>query len=685
MSEPAMASGAVDPPGSRRRRPRHAVLDDLVAAPAPERRERREGALERIVEGFAARPMAWLRPRRARLRAFARAVIAAGAALERLDDKGLADEIASVRRVLARGDGKAANLVRAFACIREATGRTLGMRHFDVQLMAGRAMLDGVIAEMATGEGKTITGLLTAIAAALQGTPVHVVTVNAYLAKRDCEGLRPVIEAFGLTCALVDHEMSPPQKRRAYAADIVFVTNKDVAFDYLRDRVALGAVRNRATLAVRRLAGDRDHAPLMLRRGLPMALVDEADLVFVDEARTPLIISRAVPEDDAAAAIYAVALEKARLLCAPTDFRVDRKKRAVTLTPAGAERTRTLTADLGGPWRARRGREELIRQALQALHVYALDRDYVIVENKVEIVDEHTGRIMPGRSWERGLHQMIETKEGAALSDRMVVEARITYQRLFRRYRLVAGMTGTVRGLETELWRVFRLRTVRVPTRRPSRRRDAAPRVFASDADRWAAVAEAACATALEAGRATLVGTRSVESSEKLAALLRRRGVATQVLNAVHDEAEAAVVAQAGQPGVITIATAMAGRGTDIALHPAVREAGGLHVIVTEPHESARIDRQLVGRAGRQGDPGSSALFAALDDDIFRAHAPVLARVCRHLMRAFALRSLGGLAGRVIVRAAQAQAERRNARLRGAMLRGDLAQENALGFAGRST
>ena len=573
-------------------------------------------------------------------------------------------------RLLARR-GDRATLVQVFALVREASARTLGKRHYKVQIMGALALYFGRMVEMATGEGKTLTATPAAVVAALAGDPVHVVTVNDYLAARDAEELRALYDFFGLTVGVIDSEMSPEARRVAYGCDITYVANKNLCFDYLRDRIALRARRARARRRVVDLLSGQPGGGLLLR-GLAFAIVDEADSVFVDEARTPLILS-SQGGDPQADRMYQQALDLARALTLRTHFSIDRMNRQITLTTAGKTALTAAARPLPGLWQVRRAREELVRQALSALWLFELGKDYVILDDKVQIVDEYTGRVMPDRSWQGGLHQLIEAKEGVPVTGQKQTLARITYQRFFRRYRRLAGMTGTGMELAGEFRETFGLVTVRIPTHRKRRRRHLRTRFLRTDARKWAVLA-ARVADLHAQGRPVLIGTRSVEASERAPAALAALDLPHAVLNAKQDRAEAEVVARAGQPGAITVATNIAGRGTDIRLGDGVRDAGGLHVILTEFHESARIDRQLYGRAGRQGDPGSTEAIVSLEDELFTRFAPwwlavvrrlPLAPLC-HLMRL----------------SAQSRAEAEHATTRAEQTKHDRDLERAMAFAG---
>ncbi len=653
-------------------------IDEFAVAPHPERADRHAHAVDRALARAAGRLALWGSPlERLRLRRFARAVLAEGTALEGESDEALGQRVAALRAELPRAGLTRPLATRVFALVREVCRRRLGMAHFPVQLMGGRALLDGRVAEMATGEGKSLTGLLPAIAVALAGIPVHVVTVNDYLAERDATAFAPVFEFFGLTAGWIGPEQPPQTRQRMYGCDVTWCVNKDLVFDYLKDGLGADPGDNARRLAVRRYVEGRAGLDRHLLRGLFFALVDEADSIFVDEARTPLIISS--EQDDAEAADrFAFALEVARGL-RPADYALDAAARSVRLSPSGRQALDAAAAPRGGLWRFRRAREQLVEQALAALHLYQRDLQYVVADGKVQIVDESTGRTMPDRSWEHGLHQLIEVKEALQVTRRRETISRITYQRFFRRYLWLAGMTGTGSEVAGEVRAVYGIPTVRIPTHRPLRRRNLGERVYLRADARWqAVVARIRAMTA--SGRAVLVGTRSVEASERLAALLDDAGVSYRLLNARHADEEAAVVAQAGQPGRVTVATNMAGRGTDIELHPLVREAGGLHVILTEFHESRRIDRQLFGRAGRQGDPGSCESLVCLEDELFRTHAARATAWCARLWSD--REGLPGWTGRGLRRFAQAAAERRNALVRRRTLEGEKHTDRRLAFAG---
>ena len=545
--------------------------------------------------------------------------------------------------------------------------------------MAGWWLLQGSLVEMATGEGKTFAATLAAVTAALAGLPVHVITVNDYLADRDAATMAPLYRFFGFTVAAVVHGLKKPNRRAAYACDIAYASNKELAFDYLRDRAALGDRASPLHLAVEALRDGRHRGDAMVLRGLVFGIVDEADSVFIDEARTPLILSSTTGQGPSAAGCDA-ALAWARRLQATLHFELQPASRRLRLTDAGRDALADWRegSDEAALFESVRSCEQEVQRGLVALHLYARDQHYVVAAGKVQIVDEATGRVMADRSWEQGLHQMIEAKEGVALTGLRETLARITYQRLFRRYLRLAGMTGTATEVAAEIGRTYSLPVRCVPLHRPLQRL-MLPTCCLADADaKWQAVVERVVELAVKIGRPVLVGTRTVQASEQLSAQLQARGIVHVVLNAKQDADEAVIVARAGERGAVTVATNLAGRGTDILLADGVAELGGLHVILTEYHESPRVDRQLFGRCARQGDRGSAQAIVALDDALFATQAPLL----QGLLAARA-RSPGRLALALLRRLAQSAAERHNRDQRAASLAQDRQFARWLSFTGR--
>lgn len=508
-------------------------------------------------------------------------------------------------------------LVEAFALVREAGRRRLNMRHFDVQLLGGAAVHFHSIAEMQTGEGKTLTATLSLYLAALEGKGAHLATVNDYLAKRDADWMRPLYELLGLKVGCIQGQMPQAERRKQYACDVTYGTANEMGFDFLRDR-----------LLKRRISeGQRDLFGAMLGRAgatheepvqgeLNFMLVDEADSILIDEARTPLIIS-ALPseEEEREAEAYRWAAKTCEVFEEDEHFEYDHKERSCELTIDGRRKVRELPKPAAMDRMPLSTIYEHIERAIKVGREFFLDRQYVVRDGEIVIVDEFTGRLGEGRKWQAGIHQAVEAKEGVKITFATSQAARITVQDFFLRYVRLCGMTGTASTSARELYKIYKCRVIPVPTNRPPIREKLATLVFGTSDDKWQAIVND-ITEQHQLGRPVLVGTRSIDKSEHLSRMLLDSGIEHSVLNARHIEEEAAIVAKAGQVGKVTVATNMAGRGTDIRLGPGVAELGGLHVICTELHESQRIDRQLIGRCGRQGDPGTYRQFLALDDEI---------------------------------------------------------------------
>ena len=531
----------------------------------------------------------------ARLRRTVEKVNALEGQFEALSDEQLAAKTPEFRARLEKGETLDDLLPEVFAVVREAGKRTVGMRHFDVQIMGGQILYEGRIAEMKTGEGKTLVATLPVYARALEGRGVHVVTVNDYLARRDAEWMGPIYSALGLTVGVIQHDLEPAQRRAAYNCDVTYVTNNEVGFDYLRDNMAW-------------------QVEDMVQRDLYFALVDEVDSILIDEARTPLIISGPSQESTELYEKFAQIIPRMKK---GEDYTVDEKSHAVPITEEGVAKVEKM---LGVTNLYDQRNIELAHQlnaALKAWNLFHRDQQYMVVEGDVIIVDEHTGRPMYGRRYSDGIHQAIEAKEGIKVRGEDQTLATITFQNLFRVYDHLAGMTGTAKTEEREFRDIYGLDVVVIPTNRPMVRKDNSDIVYKSEKAKFDAVINEIIGEHGN-GRPVLVGTRSIEKSELLAAMLRRRGVDCNVLNAKYHEQEAEIVKDAGQAGQVTIATNMAGRGTDIKLGDGVAGSGGLHIIGTERHESRRIDNQLRGRSGRQGDPGSTRFYISLEDEVMR-------------------------------------------------------------------
>lgn len=566
------------------------------------------------------------------------------AEFEKLTDEQLQAKTAEFRQRLAEGATLDSLLHEAFATVREASKRVLGMRHFDVQLIGGMVLTERNIAEMRTGEGKTLTATLPCYLNALTGKGVHVVTVNDYLARRDAETNRPLFEFLGMTVAVNVPGLPPQAKQQAYQADITYATNSELGFDYLRDNLAHSKE-------------DR------FQRPLHYALVDEVDSILIDEARTPLIISG--PAEDATHIYQAIdqviphliqqEKEDTEEYIGEGDFTLDLKNKQAHLTERGMVKVEQILTQMGlmqeGETLYHPARIALLHHvyaALRAHKLFEINVDYIVKEGEVVIIDEHTGRTMAGRRWSDGLHQAIEAKEKVNIQGENQTVASITYQNYFRLYEKLAGMTGTADTEAFEFQQIYGLNTVVIPTNRPMIRDDRTDLMFKSESEKFAAIIKD-IQDCIARQQPVLVGTISIEKSELLSAELKKAGIAHNVLNAKHHQQEAEIVAEAGLPGAVTIATNMAGRGTDIVLggnwkaevaklenpteaqieaikadwqtrHDTVMQAGGLHIIGTERHESRRIDNQLRGRSGRQGDPGSSRFYLSLDDALMRIY-----------------------------------------------------------------
>jgi preprotein translocase subunit SecA len=618
----------------------------------------------------------------AELREEANAVDAQAGEWVELREAHLRERLTDLRERMRRGGRSNAQLVvRALAGIREAADRKLGLRPFPVQLMGALALHRGYLAEMATGEGKTLTAGIAAILAGWTRLPCHIVTVNDYLVERDAEWLQPMYQFCGASVGCVTAAMAPPDRLRGYAADITCVTSNELLADFLRDRLRLGGVTDPSRRLIREWLRPRQAAggDGMVMRGLDTCIVDEADSILIDEAVTPLIISAPQKNEPLEHAVMA-ARQIVEALQPDSDYRLNQRYREIEFSETGRAKLAVACGSLDGLWRGHDRRDELIRQALIAREFFLKDRQYIVEGDKVVIVDEFTGRQMPGRSWRQGLHQAIEAKERVPISDPAETIARLSFQRFFRCFRRLSGMTGTGREGAAELWQIYRLPVIAIPTNRPRIRMQWPDRIFLTADEKWAAVADE-IQRVHATGQPVLVGTRSVEASERLGQLLTERKLAFALLNAVRHKEEAGIVGLAGERDQITVATNMAGRGTDIKLGKGVAALGGLHVIATERHESGRVDRQLFGRAGRQGDPGSAQAFMSAEDEIVQRYLPGSAREL--LTMAVRTRFTGwGTIARTAFRAAQNKAERHAAKLRQEVLRSDTWQDESLSFAG---
>lgn len=515
--------------------------------------------------------------------------------LSKLSDEKLKAKTATFKAKIAEGTELDDLLPEAYAVVREAADRAVGMRHFRVQMLGGIVLHYGDIAEMKTGEGKTLVSTLPAYLNALSGKGVHVVTVNDYLAKRDCEWMGQIFEFLGLTVGLNLPAMSPEEKRAGYQADITYGTNNEFGFDYLRDNMIL-------------------YPEQLTQRGLNYAIIDEVDSILVDEARTPLIISG---QANKATDLYYAADRVVRRLKEEKDYTIELKTKQVSLTEDGVKKVESFL-DIDNLYDMKQiDLNHHIQQALKAHVLMKRDIDYVVNQEGVVIVDEFTGRLMQGRRYSDGLHQAIEAKEGLQVQRESMTLATITLQNYFRQYEKLSGMTGTAKTEEEEFRKIYNMDVVQIPTNQNMIRNDMTDILFVNEEIKFSAVVDE-IERRHKNGQPLLVGTVSIENSEKLSRMLKKKNIKHQVLNALNHEQEAEIIVQAGKRGQVTIATNMAGRGTDIVLEEGVAELGGLHVIGTERHESRRIDNQLRGRSGRQGDPGSTQFYLSLTDDLMK-------------------------------------------------------------------
>ena len=570
-------------------------------------------------------------------------------------------------------------MAECFAIVREMANRVLGLRHYDVQLMGGWVLLNGKVAEMETGEGKTLTATLPACTMALTGIPVHIITVNDYLAKRDAEQMKPLYEAFGFSVGLIQEGMSVEQRKKEYACDITYCTNKELIFDYLKDRITIGNQSGYIKLKMENIFSEKSRVDNLILRGLCFGIVDEADSVLVDEARVPAIISSA-SKNSAEEESITKAYEIAMMLDKDIDYQVTVNKHIVEFTEQGLDHLSELTDLLSGIWQRKKWREEMVRQALTAKYTYFKDKHYIVRDEKIQIIDEYTGRAMPDRSWERGLHQMVELKESIPVTSQKEPVARMSYQRFYRRYLRLAGMTGTAKEISSELSRVYSLDVVKIPTNRQVRRKTQPCQILVSSEQKWQCIVNN-IKELNKKGCPVLVGTRTVEASEHLSDLLTQNNLTHKVLNARQDKEEAEIILAAGQAGQITVATNMAGRGTDIGINKDVINKGGLYVLATEKNESKRIDRQLYGRCARQGDPGSCIDILSLEDEIIKTHVPaVVLEFTATLLNKN--NKFGTLLGKLLFRYSQKRTEWLYSGIRLDLLKRDQKLSDFLAFAG---
>lgn len=530
-----------------------------------------------------------------KLQSIADKIEALDESMQKLTDEELQAKTIEFKERIQKGESLDSILPEAFAVCREASSRVLGMKHFRVQLLGGMVLHQGRIAEMKTGEGKTLVATLPAYLNGLTGNGVHVITVNDYLAKTQMEEMGVLYNFLGLTTGCIIHGITPDQRRAAYACDITYGTNNEFGFDYLRDNMVI-------------------HMEERVQRALNFCIVDEVDSILIDEARTPLIISGM---GDKSTKFYNVADNFVKTLVNEKDFTVDEKANAVLITDDGIVKAEKYFGIENYADSQNLELQHYVTQALKANYTMRVDKDYMVKDNEIVIIDEFTGRLMEGRRYSDGLHQAIEAKEGVKIQRESKTLATITFQNYFRMYAKLSGMTGTALTEENEFREIYNLDVIVIPTNKPVQRIDQSDMVYKNTAGKYKAIVEE-IVKSHEKGQPVLVGTASVDRSEYISSLLKKRGIKHQVLNAKYHAQEAEIISHAGELGMVTIATNMAGRGTDIKLGEGVIEAGGLKVLGTERHESRRIDNQLRGRSGRQGDPGESIFFISLEDDLMR-------------------------------------------------------------------
>ena len=622
-----------------------------------------------------------LKPRRKMFLRRAEKVLALEKHFSQMSDANLRKAAGELREIFRRHRDTHSDIEQAFALVREVAARQIGNKPFPVQIGGAFAIDHGCIAEMATGEGKTLTATMPATVAGWRGRGCHIITVNDYLAERDAEWMGKIYRFCGLSVAHIEQAMSADDRRAAYQADITYCTNKEVSADFLRDRLALGRVRGLSSALLAKITrAGQSIIDRLVQRGLNFAIIDEADSVLVDEAITPLIISGPAPNPEQIEA-FRQAADIVSNLRQDTDYRINARYREVELTNEGKNRLAQAAETFGDIWQAERRREEIATKALVAKELYSLDKQYVIDEGKVVIVDDFTGRLMPDRSWRDGLHQAVEAKEKLEITPPKDTYARISFQRFFRMYRKLSGMTGTASEAAAEFWQIYHLPVVVIPTNRPCKRKNPPDIVLPTGEAKWKRIL-LEIRRVHERGRPVLVGTRSVQASEYISQMLDAENLNHQVLNAVRHREEAQIIAGAGQAGKITVATNMAGRGTDIKLGRGVAESGGLHVIASERNESGRIDRQLFGRCARQGDPGSAQAIVSLEDEFVSRYAKNIIAYLKK-RHAFNTDGISSNTTRAVFRLAQRRAEKLALRQRKSVMRTDHWLEEQLSFSGR--
>ena len=643
------------------------------------REEQKDQELHKF-EIFFANLMGWIPAKkisRKAIQKFSQKISVHKTVLSQLDHQQLVKKFTETLSILSTVKNSDDNIAIAFACIGEAISRVFNIYPHPVQFMGAYILLTGRLVEMPTGEGKTLVAGIAATFMAATGNYVHVLTTNAYLAQRDEEELRPLFNFFHLNSGSINSEMEIPERKQNYQKRICYVSANEIVFDYLKDHISGKGTQPRQIENLRNLSFGQNVADDMIVPALHFCIVDEADSVFIDEAQTPMVISQEA-EGLIEPEVIHWAVAQARELHPNTDFEIREAEHHIHIEHIPEQKQITLPNSIRPIWYNHAWKMLLIQQALTALHLYHKDQQYIIQDNKIQIVDESTGRIMADRSWEQGLHQLIEAKEGVELSKGRDTLAKMTFQRFFRRYLLLSGLTGTGLEVSRELWMIYRLKVCQIPPNIPSKRLHYKHRYFKTHEQKYKAIASHAQAVANQ-NRSVLIGTRSIEASESIAEALANLDIEHIILNARQDAQEASIIAEAGHNGKITVATNMAGRGTDIKLHPDTKQAGGLHVILTEFHESGRIDRQLYGRAGRQGDQGSCVAYVCGTDNLLQQNTQWFVWLLNLIPLVFIQHYLLTIA----VKHMQKKCQKRAYRNRIAMFKQDKKLNSQIGFAGK--
>jgi len=615
-----------------------------------------------------------------RLKKIVKKITLEGETLKSMELQFIKQKLDDVRFDMIRNGLNDSSLIKSFAIIREISFRVLGMRHHDVQVMGAWVMINDMLIEMDTGEGKTLTATLAAGTAALAGIPTHIMTVNSYLARRDAKIMTPLYHELGLTVGVATELEPDEQRRQAYKQDITYCTSKQIAFDYLRDRTILKDENTRLHHQLTQLPQEFGQTKNLFLRGLCFAIVDEADSILADEALNPLVIAseESNPEQEK---FYHQAVSIVKKLVVDVDFTVNKKLFQVVITSIGEQKIENMSCSLDGIWKGKQRRKHLCELGLSALYLYERDRHYLVEDNKIVIIDQNTGRTMGDRSWEHGLHQLVESKEDCPITGQRKTLAKLTFQRFFRRYLKLTGMSGTIVELKKELQFTYGLKVVRIPNHNLNCRVSWPTRVYTKEQYKWTA-----CVRRIKQlhkqGRPILIGTRSVLESEYLSELLNEYSLPHHVLTAKNTEREAEITALAGKLGSIVVATNVAGRGTDIQLDSQTKDIGGLHVMVVEHNDAMRIDRQLFGRCARQGDPGSYEVLLSLESNIVQQFYP---KWFLKLVFIFSTRlgSLPRWTGKKIIRLPQMMIERSQRRVRYSLLKADEQLGKLLSFSGR--